>query len=794
MTSVLDPPAPVRSFDGGARVRVGVELQGAVQGVGYRPHVYRLAQQEGMAGFVRNHAGGLRIEAEGAPAAVERFVQRLRDEQPPLALVTAMQVEPRPPCGDRAFVIEASAGGAPSALLLPDVALCPACRADVDAPHGRRRGYPFTNCTHCGPRFSIVRALPYDRAATTMAGFRLCLACAREYSDPGDRRFHAQPTACAACGPTLALLEWRDGWMQTAKADAALEAAAVALQAGKILALKGLGGFQLLVDAGDVAAVARLRARKGRPEKPLAVMAGSLEEAQTLVQLSADEAALLCSPAAPILLAPRRAGAPLAEGVAPGNARLGLLLPTTPLHHLLLRAVGRPLVATSGNRSDEPLCTENDEALARLGNPAAPVADLFLLHDRPIARHVDDSVVQWVAGAPQILRRARGYAPLPVALAGVGTDAPCMLAVGGHQKNTTALALGANVFLSQHIGDLESPEARATFACVVADFLQLYDAHPLLLAHDAHPDYASTAWARDGAALVAAGLPADLPTLAVQHHHAHLAACLADSDEPGPAIGVIWDGSGLGTDGTIWGGEFLVGDAAGCTRGAHLRPFALPGGEAAVREPWRPALALLYAAGGAELVERAGRELAGEGTRRVLTQLLAAPGVAPLTTSAGRLFDGCAALLGLRRHAGYEGQAALLLEQAADVTETGAYPLLLCEQGPGAPLQLDWAPMLHALLADRAAGVAPARIAARVHRGLAGAIATTAAALAEHTGVTLVPLSGGCFQNRLLAEWAQVALERSGLRVLHHRRTPCNDGGLALGQIMVARAHLAREA
>jgi len=783
--------------DATARVRVAIEVQGAVQGVGFRPNVYRLAKAAGLSGWVRNHSGGVTIEAEGVPDNVETFLRRLQMEPPPLARMTGMQVRPRPLVGDSSFTIEESVAGKPTALLLPDMATCPDCLADIHAPGTSRFAYPFTNCTNCGPRFTIVHALPYDRAATTMAGFPLCPDCATEYHDPGDRRFHAQPTACADCGPTLSLVEWRDGWTPTAHGEDALAKAAEALLGGSIVAVKGLGGFHLMVDATDEGAVARLRRRKGREEKPLAVMVRTLDDTRQLVDLQVDEAALLTSPAAPIVLAAKVSGSPVAPSVAPNNSRLGLMLAATPLHHLLLEAVGCPLVATSGNLSDDPLCTDNEEALSRLGAPDAPIADLFLLHNRPIARHVDDSVMQVVAGSPQFLRRARGFVPLPIVLPDRSVAESDILAVGGHQKNTVALACGANVFLSQHIGDLASLEARSTFARVIADLLRLYDAHPALIAHDLHPDYASTLWAQSASMQGAPGLEAGVPLLAVQHHHAHLAACLADAGASGPALGVIWDGSGYGPDGSIWGGEFLLGDAGGFQRVAHLRPFRLAGGEAAVREPWRPALALLHEAGGPALLESAGAELATPAIRRLATRMLAhsdsgnAAG-APLTTSAGRLFDGLAALLGLRTRAGYEGQAAMLLEQAIDPDERGAYPLPLSRATGHGPRRLDWEPMLDAVIRDRAAGVAVPKMAARIHRGLSNGIAAAAVELCAAAGIEQVVLSGGCFQNRVLTEWSVGALHRSGLSVILHRQVPPNDGGIALGQVAIARAYLAR--
>lgn len=756
-----------------------------MQGVGFRPTVYRLATTLGLSGWVSNGRSGVQIEVEGAPQAVEAFAAELATAPPPLALIRAITRRWVPAENTQHFVIRASdEEGAARALLLPDVAICPACLADITSDCGaeadRRSGYPFTNCTNCGPRFSIIEALPYDRPRTTMRAFPLCAACRAEYENPADRRFHAQPTACPTCGPTLTLMarDAHGAWRATAQTDDALTAAARALCEGMIVAVKGLGGFHLMVDATHAAAVARLRSRKARAEKPFALMVRTLQEAHDLIVLDATDAALLTSHAAPIVLAPRRAGAPVAAGVAPGNPTLGVMLASTPLHYLLLNQVQRPLVATSGNRSDEPICIDNDEAIDRLG----AIADLFLLHNRPIARHVDDSIATVLEGAPRILRRARGYAPLPIR---VRDEGPPLLAVGGHLKNAVALALGREVFVSQHIGDLESPEAFAAFARVIADFVRMYGAQPVAIAHDLHPDYASTQWAQRTHLHGAGALPAALPLIGVQHHHAHLAACLAENlvdPAAGPVLGAIWDGSGYGRDGTVWGGEFLLGNAAGFTRAAHLRTFRLPGGEVAVREPRRSALALLWELDhttGAPLLENA----FAPHERTLLMRMLARNINTPVTSSAGRLFDGLAALLGICPRSSFEGQAAMALEHVADVTEQGAYPLALHAE-PDEPLLLDWEPLVRALLEDQADGIDVGVISARVHRGLAWAIA----AIAERVGVAQVALSGGCFQNRLLVTWAAEALRASGFDVLLHSHTPPNDGCIALGQIAVARA------
>lgn len=787
---------PARS--GGARARLRLEVRGAVQGVGFRPFVYRLAREQGLAGWVRNDARGLDVEVEGQRAALERFAARLVDEKPAPAVVQSVERAWLEPTGERAFTIAPSAAAtAKSAAVLPDLATCADCLAEVADPAERRFGYPFTNCTHCGPRFSILLDLPYDRARTTMRVFPLCPACRAEYEDPGDRRFHAQPVACPDCGPRLLLRD--PGGRLLAERGAALAGAVGALAEGGIVAIKGLGGYQLLVDARDEEAVARLRARKQRPAKPLALLVASLEAARALAELSAAEEALLAGREAPIVLLVRRPGAALAEGVAPHNPRVGLMLPATPLHHLLARALGFPLVCTSGNLSDEPIAIDDQEALARLGG----IADLFLAHDRPIARHVDDSVAWVLEGAPQPLRRARGFAPLPVVVAREGAS---LLAVGAHQKCAVALAVGRQVFLSQHIGDMETPQALAAFERVILDFLRLYEAAPAAIAHDLHPDYPTTLWAR-AAALAPGGLlersghaPAELPLVAVQHHHAHLAAALAEHAVEGPALALTWDGTGYGGDGTVWGGEALSGDAAGFERVARLRPFRLPGGEAAVREPRRVAAALLFQLEGAAALARE-EETAfaawGEGERRVIGRLLERGLASPVCSSLGRLFDGVAALAGLPGVVSFEGEAAMRLEFLAGAAWEEPYPLPLVEveapasRAPGERaratlLELDWRPLVAALLDDRERGVAGATIAARFH----AACAEGALAVARAAGATRVALTGGCFQNRRLTAEVARRLERAGIEPLVHRQVPANDGGIALGQAAVARARL----
>ncbi len=791
------------------RRRLRVEIEGAVQGVGFRPFVYRLAADGGLGGWVLNDGRGVSLEVEGDDAAVALFRSRLQEDPPPRARITSVRERELAATGESTFEIRFSREeGAKSVLVLPDVATCGVCLSEVRDASNRRHRYPFANCTNCGPRFTIVRALPYDRVSTTMAGFALCAECGAEYENPRDRRFHAQPNACHVCGPGLEL--WSPSGEIVAKRDEALRSCCEALSNGRVVAVKGLGGFHLMCDARNAAAVALLRERKARYEKPLALMVRDVSAARELGAVSVEAAHLLESPERPIVLVPALPGGGVARNVAPGSPNLGLMLPATPLHHLMLDALGIPLVATSGNLSDEPICTDEREALARLSR----MADLFLVHDRPIERHVDDSVARIVDGVPRLLRRARGFAPLPVRLP---REVPPILAVGAHLKNVVALAVGRQAFLSQHIGDLETPEALAAFERVLADLARLYEVTPAAVAHDLHPDYLSTKWA------LASGLPA----IAVQHHHAHLASCLAENGVDGPALGVTWDGTGFGADGTVWGGEFLLGDASGFTRVAHLKPFRLPGGEAAVREPRRSAAGLLW-----EMAKEG--EGRGGGTtgdflegdsgetrrsfeseeRRVIQRMLERGVNSPVTTSAGRLFDAVASLLGVAQKCSYEGEAAMQLEWlaegvagagAADGDETGSVILPLEEVGPlpirefasgvaaaaGASavpskIVLNWLPLVSVLLAERAAGVPTARLSARFHNALAAAIV----AVARRVGCPRVALTGGCFQNKLLTERAAAALRREGFEVLLHREVPPNDGGICLGQAAVAAARI----
>lgn len=750
------------------KLRVRIIIHGAVQGVGFRPFIYRLATAMDLAGWITNTLQGVSIEAEGRPDQLETFLIRIGREKPAQARIQSLEPIFLDPVGYQDFSIRPSeATGKPTATVLPDIATCPDCLREIFTAGERRYRYPFTNCTHCGPRFSIIEALPYDRCHTSMKAFAMCPDCQAEYNNLRDRRFHAQPIACPTCGPHLTLQN-RDGLL-SAQRDDALHGAAAALRAGQIVALKGLGGFQLLVDARQHQAVQRLRARKHREEKPFALMYPSLEVAASDCELSPLEARLLTSPEAPIVIL-RKAAADknIAPSVAPGNPYLGVMLPYTPLHHLLMADLGFPLVATSGNLSDEPICIEEQEARERLGE----VADLFLMHNRPIVRQVDDSIVRMMMGREMVLRRARGYAPLPVRLK---DSLPAALAVGGNLKNTVALADGQDVIISQHIGDLENLPAYASFRRMIRDFERLYDIQPREIACDLHPDYLSTRYAQN----------TGLPLVPVQHHLAHVISCLAENELEGPVLGVSWDGTGYGTDGMVWGGEFLLVTAQQATRLAHLRPFYLPGGDKAAKEPRRAALGLFFALYGSQAFERddlmllkmfAPQEL------KTLRGMLQQGILSPLTTSMGRLFDGVAALLGLCRQNRFEGQAAMSLEFALEGIKTdAAYPFAL-SLPKSTPRQLDWGTLLENVLYDISQGETAGIISAKFHNALIAAML----AVAIHADIEQVALSGGCFQNKYLTERAVKVLRQAGFRPYWHQRVPPNDGGLALGQLVAA--------
>ena len=784
------------SLEDGAPRRVAVRISGIVQGVGFRPFVYRLAHDLGLAGFVRNDARGVGAEVEGSGRRVTAFLERVRAELPPLASIEAFSFEELAPTGDAGFSIrESDRHARPTALVTPDTATCDDCLRELFDPADRRYRYPFINCTNCGPRFTIVRGIPYDRPYTTMAAFEMCGPCRAEYEDPLDRRFHAQPNACPACGPRARLVD--AGGADTADgADAAggdaVARAARALRQGRIVAIKGLGGYHLACDAANADAVRELRGRKHREDKPFAIMAPDLEAARGLATLGPLEIRWLTGPERPIVLVPRHADAAVADSVAPASRDLGLMLPYTPLHHLLLADAGVPLVMTSGNVSDEPIAFVDEEARARL----ARIADLFLVHDRPIHTRTDDSVLRVVEGpggpSTLMLRRSRGFVPVPVALP-VPAARP-LLAVGVHLKNTFALVAGARVWVGHHIGDLENYETLRSFEEGIAHFETLFEVRPEVVVHDLHPAYLSTSYAHDRRGVERTG---------VQHHHAHLAGCLAEHGETGPALGAIYDGTGYGPDGTVWGGELLAGDLTGFERVGRLWPVRLPGGEAAIRQPWRMACAWLCELDGDVPAIPPALEGRVDAARWRAVARLALQGVAaPITTSVGRLFDAIAALCGLHTEVTYEGQAAIALEMAAaseSAIRRAAHrapsdPLPLPSFRDESGLILDARETVRAARDALGRGVPPSAIARRFHAGLAAATATALLEESGRLGLETVVLSGGVFQNRLLLEETVarlvLAARTSGrdLRVLIPERLPPNDGGISYGQAAVAAA------
>lgn len=743
-------------------VRHQVKIEGVVQGVGFRPFVYRLALELSLVGWVANTPRGVTIEVESTPETILRFLSRLQTELPPHAAINRIENCTVEPLFDRDFVIRESAyAGDPTASIVPDLAVCPDCLREINDSSNRRYRYPFTNCTHCGPRFSIVHALPYDRVNTTMHEFVMCDACRAEYDDPRDRRFHAQPNACPQCGPRLKLLDISG--RKLAVCDDALKAAAQLIAHGLIVAVKGLGGFHLMADARNPLAVARLRERKHRYEKPLAVMCPSFAYVKQICDISDAEQKALLSPAAPIVLL-KYHGPDIAPFVAPDNPYLGVMTPYTPLHHLLMGELGFPVVATSGNLSGEPIVTDNDQAFEKL----AAIADAFLVHDRPIARPVDDSVLMIVDGLPVMLRRARGYAPQSFEL-DTGNDT--VIATGAHQKNVIAVAHGGRVTLSQHLGDMDAEPVQAAFSHAISDLQSIYRAKPAVVACDLHPDYPSARYARQ----------TGLPVITVQHHYAHTLACLAEHRIGTPALAVVWDGTGYGTDGSIWGGEFLRVDEQGFQRIAALRPFPLPGGDLCAREPRRCALGVLYTLYRGDLPRERLDFTPSE--LNILVRAMQRGINAPLTSSMGRLFDAVAALIGLRQRCSFEGQAAMALEFAQDLIETDKwYPFDMTPvtQPNGAcERSLDWGPMMRALLDDKSG---KATIAAKFHNTLTAMIKAVAIEIGEQN----VILTGGCFQNRVLLEKAIRVLREAGFTPYWPQQYPPNDGGIALGQVVGA--------
>ena len=750
-------------------VRKAIEVSGIVQGVGFRPYIYRLAGERQLTGSICNTAAGVSIEVQGPPAAVDDFLARLPAEAPPLARIIDISVREIPCNGDLGFRIIATHRGEPvSTLISPDVAVCADCLREMFDPADRRYRYPFINCTNCGPRFTIVRNIPYDRPFTSMAAFRMCSACQAEYDDPSNRRFHAQPNACWTCGPQVEL--WDLVGKRVEAADPIAETV-TRLQRGDVVAIKGLGGFHLACDATNADAVRTLRERKRRVEKPFAVMVPDVSTAERFCEV--DEAArqLLLSPQRPIVLTLRRKDTAVADEVAPFNRYLGVFLPYTPLHHLLF-AEGKfsALVMTSANMSEEPICIANDEAVRRLQK----LADCFLVHNREILLRCDDSVTRVSGGRSRQLRRSRGFVPVPVFLS---EEVPSVLAVGGELKNTICLTKGRHAFLSQHIGDLENAESYSFFEEAIEHLQRILEITPVAIAYDLHPSYFSTGWA-----LAQSGLP----QIGVQHHHAHIASCMAENHLDGQVIGIALDGTGYGTDGRIWGGEVLLADYSGFERAAHLAYVPLPGGEAAIREPWRMAVAYLVRHFGCDFVR--GLPLVADVPPKNLNVLfrMMEQGInSPLTSSCGRLFDAVAALAGIRHRVNYEAQAAIELEMAiANSSDESAYPFELVPEGEG--WTIDTRGLFEALLRDLGRDVSLADISRRFHNGLVEVLAELASRLREKSGLQRVCLSGGTFQNAYLFERVCERMGKENFRVFSHGEVPAGDGGLSLGQALVA--------
>lgn len=768
--------------------RIRLSLRGLLQGIGFRPFVYQLAHEIGLKGWVQNSPQGVSIEAEGNRESLDEFMLRLEKESPPNTVFHGMQSSQLEPLGYEHFIIKASEkSGDQSTLILPDIATCADCLREIFDPSNRRYLYPFTNCTHCGPRFSIIEALPYDRKHTSMKQFQMCGSCQVEYENPQDRRFHAQPNACPDCGPHLEF--WDPNGDSLSNNDEALEDAVRAIKAGAILAVKGLGGFHLMVNACNDQAVRRLRKKKYREEKPFAVMFQDLPSIKKICEVSTLEEKILLSAEAPIVLLQRKPvlkrtkkGIAISVEVAPSNPYLGVMLPSTPLHHILMNRIGFPIIATSGNISDESICTQEDEALKRLQG----IAEYFLVHDRPIVKHADDSIVQLVSVSSQILRRARGYAPLPIS---VKENIPSCVGVGGYLKNTIALAKGHNLFVSQHIGDLGSAQTAVTFEDTFNSFVKLYDIQSDSVACDFHPDYPSTHWAKSNQKV----------KIPVQHHVAHVFSCMAEHDLQGPLLGVAWDGSGYGLDGTVWGGEFFHITSESIHRIARWRPFPLPGGDKAVKEPRRSALGLLYEVLGETVFERP--ELLNSFSTEeilVLKTMLEKKINCPMTSSCGRLFDAVASLSGIRQFNSFEGQAAMELEFSMQKPcSESFYPVDVIEKDFKAysvlggksdyydlnlKYQLDVASLIGELLEDLSDNLSLNLIATKFHNALVESIIS----IAKRVGEERVVLSGGCFQNKYLTERTIHRLRQEGCQPYWHQRIPPNDGGLALGQIFAA--------
>ena len=752
----------IRSFK-----RLRIEIEGIVQGVGFRPFIFRLAARHGITGWVRNVSGCVLLEAEGTWANLSAFLLDIERETPPLASITVIRTSAIPPVGEKGFLILSSAEGGHVIQIAPDSNVCDDCLRELFDPADRRYRYPFINCTNCGPRYSIITGIPYDRPFTTMAAFAICTACRAEYEDPSNRRFHAQPNACPECGPRL-ILAGPDG-RETGRDP--LTWAIALLKEGRILAVKGTGGFHLAVDACNDGALREMRRRKQREEKPLAVMVRDIGEISRHVRCQDLEKRLLTGPERPIVILPRLACSPISPLVAPVNGYLGMMLPSTPIQYLLLEETATPLVMTSGNLSNEPIAFRDDDAYDRL----AGLADFFLTHDRDIHTFSDDSVIRVFQGNPLFIRRSRGYVPRPVYLP---FSQKSILAVGGELKSCLCLTSGNRAFLSQHIGDLKNSAAERLLEETAAHLMKMLEITPVAVAHDFHPDYLSTSFA---------GELGDIPKIAVQHHHAHMAACMAENSLDEDVIGVIFDGAGFGLDGKMWGGEFLLGNYRSYCRRGHFRYVPLPGGDTAARETYRMAIAYLYDSHGERLFDHSLPVLdALENKEKNLFLAMLERGInSPLSSSCGRLFDAVAALIGLRSYVSYEGQAAMELEAAAELSDAaGEYPFALFSEADR--IIVDFRLMIDAILRDLETGEPVPVLARRFHETLAAATLEVVRAIGRESGVRKVVLSGGVFQNKLLTGQVHDLLTAHGFQVFIHRLVPPNDGGLALGQAVIA--------
>ncbi|MEL4898287.1 carbamoyltransferase HypF [Crocosphaera sp. Alani8] len=748
--------------------RLKIVIGGAVQGVGFRPFIYRLATELNLKGWVNNSAAGVIIEVESTEVILKEFLARIPQEKPSISQIYSLETTWLAPLEYTRFEIIHSSSGEKKAIVLPDLSTCSDCLEEIFDPNNRRYFYPFTNCTNCGPRYTIIEELPYDRSHTTMKSFTMCKSCQSEYENPLDRRFHAQPNACPDCGPQLQL--WNQEGHTLANERHALDLTAHALKEGKIVALKGLGGFQLVVSAKNEESIQQLRQRKHRPHKPFALMFSSLEEIKAYCEVSDIEAQSLTSPQAPIVLLKRKNSCHLSSNIAPNNPYLGVMLPSTPLHHLLLHLVDFPIVATSGNLSSEPICIDEKEALNRLSD----IADLFLVHNRPILRPVDDSVVKVIAEREIVIRRARGYAPFPIPINEYkkDNDYPNILAVGGHLKNTVAILKNDQVFISQHIGDLTTPEALKSFNQVMTSLKELYDFQPEIIVCDAHPDYVSSQYAKEQ----------NLPIITVQHHYAHVLSCLADNNLNPPVLGVAWDGTGYGEDKTIWGGEFILVNNNNYERVAHFRTFKLPGGDGAAIHPRRIAISILSEV----LEEQYWSQLPFLKTMKkhelnLVKQMLSRNLNTPSTSSVGRLFDAVAAMMGICENISFEAQGAIALEYTINNFKTEEnYPYQIV--GLTYPLIIDWQLIIEGIINDILQKVCHEKISAKFHNTLVEIVIDIAKRIQQEH----ILLTGGCFQNKYLAEKAIVRLKQENLTPFWHLNVPPNDGGIALGQTIAA--------